>query len=44
LIHPDSELRFINPVMGYGLFATKTIPKGTVTWVGDPLDLVCDRR
>ena len=26
--------------MGYGLFATKTIPKGTVTWVGDPLDQI----
>jgi hypothetical protein len=40
LIHPDSELRFINPVMGYGLFATRTIPKGTVTWVGDALDQI----
>jgi uncharacterized protein len=40
LIHPDSEVRFINPVMGYGLFATKTIPKGTVTWVGDQLDQI----
>jgi hypothetical protein len=26
--------------MGYGLFATRTIPRGTVTWVGDPLDQV----
>ena len=26
--------------MGYGLFATKPIPKGTITWVGDDLDQV----
>jgi hypothetical protein len=40
LIHPDTELRFISPAIGYGLFATRTIPKGTVTWVGDPLDQI----
>lgn len=26
--------------MGYGLFATKPIPKGTITWVADALDQV----
>lgn len=26
--------------MGYGLFATRTIPKGTITWVGDALDQI----
>ncbi len=31
--------------MGYGLFATRTIPKGTVTWVSDPLDqIISDDR
>jgi hypothetical protein len=40
LIHPDSELRFISPAIGYGLFATRVIPKGTVTWAGDPLDQI----
>lgn len=40
MIHPDSELRFISPVIGYGLFATKPIPRGTVTWVGDSLDQI----
>ena len=38
LVHPDSELRFVNPVIGHGLFATRLIPKGTITWVGDDLD------
>ncbi len=26
--------------MGYGLFATRLIPKGTITWVGDTLDQI----
>jgi hypothetical protein len=40
VIHPDSELRFINPAIGYGLFATSLIPKGTLTWVRDDLDQI----
>jgi hypothetical protein len=40
LIHPDTELRFVSPEIGFGVFATKAIPKGTVTWVGDPLDQI----
>jgi len=40
LIHPDSELRHINASIGYGLFATRLIPKGTITWAADPLDQV----
>jgi hypothetical protein len=27
-------------VIGYGVFATRPIPQGTITWVGDPLDQV----
>lgn len=38
MIHPDTELRYINPAIGYGVFATKLIPKGTITWAPDPLD------
>jgi uncharacterized protein len=40
VIHPDSELSFISPTIGYGLIATRLIPKGTITWVGDPLDQI----
>jgi hypothetical protein len=40
LIHPDSELRFVSPAIGYGLFATQPIPRGTITWVVDPLDQI----
>jgi hypothetical protein len=40
LIHPDSELRFISSAIGYGVIATRRIPAGSVTWVGDPLDQI----
>lgn len=38
MIHPDTELRFINDQIGFGVVATKFIPKGTITWVIDRLD------
>jgi hypothetical protein len=38
VIHPDTELRFINRAIGYGIFATKLIPKGTVVWTMCGLD------
>lgn len=38
MIHPATELRFVSEVMGYGVFATQFIPKGTITWVHDDLD------
>jgi hypothetical protein len=40
MIHPDTELRFINDKIGYGVVATKFIPKGTITWVLDKLDRI----
>lgn len=40
MIHPDTELRFINDVVGYGVVAKKLIPKGTITWVQDDLDQI----
>lgn len=40
MLHPDTELRFINDIIGYGVFAKKLIPKGTITWVQDELDQV----
>lgn len=38
MLHPHTEIRFINPTKGYGVVATAFIPKGTITWVMDPLD------
>jgi hypothetical protein len=42
MIHPDTELRFVNEIIGYGVFATKFIPKGTIVWALDDLDLKLD--
>jgi hypothetical protein len=38
MIHPDTELRFIGPEVGYGVVATRFLPAGTITWVLDKLD------
>ena len=38
MIHPNTELRWVNDVIGYGVFATALIPKGTIIWVRDDLD------
>lgn len=38
MMHPHTELRFVSKQMGYGVFATQLIPKGTITWVLDDLD------
>lgn len=40
MIHPHTELRFISDEIGHGVVATKLIPKGTITWVQDQLDVV----
>jgi hypothetical protein len=38
MIHPKTELKFINSEIGYGVVATEFIPAGTITWVLDKLD------
>lgn len=38
MIHPATEVRYINSTKGYGLFATQFIPRGTILWVRDQLD------
>jgi uncharacterized protein len=40
VIHPDTELKFVNDLIGMGVFAKKFIPKGTITWVRDDLDII----
>ncbi len=47
MIHPDLEIRKISDQIGYGLFATKLIPKGTITYIRDELEIIIpanDRR
>jgi hypothetical protein len=40
MLHPHTELRFVSEEIGYGIYATHDIPKGTITWVRDQLDRV----
>src|SRR5215467_8682567 len=40
MLHPASELRYVNSISGYGVFATRFIPRGTITWVFDSLDQI----
>lgn len=42
MIHPHTELRYINDEIGLGVFATKFIPKGTITWALDDLDQILE--
>ncbi|WP_332630298.1 SET domain-containing protein [Halalkalibacter flavus] len=42
MIHPHTELRFVNEEIGFGVFATKFIPKGTITWALDDLDQILE--
>ncbi len=38
MLHPDTRLEFINDQIGYGVVATRLIPRGTITWVRDEFD------
>ncbi|MCH4822173.1 SET domain-containing protein [Gramella lutea] len=40
MMHPDTRLKWINEKKGFGVVATRFIPKGTITWVQDELDMV----
>jgi uncharacterized protein len=42
MMHPNTKLGFVSPEIGYGVFATQFIPKGTITWVLDDLDREID--
>lgn len=44
MLHPDTELRYVNDAIGFGVYATKRIPKGTITWALDELDRHVDAR
>ncbi|MCB0706568.1 MAG: SET domain-containing protein-lysine N-methyltransferase [Saprospiraceae bacterium] len=40
MIHPNTELRFINDTVGYGVFAKVHIPEGTIVYVKDSLEMI----
>ena len=39
MIHPDTRVVYISAQLGNGLVAVRPLPRGTVTWVRDPLDV-----
>lgn len=39
MFHPKARIQWINDTVGYGLVAVEFIPKGTITYVKDPLEL-----
>jgi hypothetical protein len=44
VIHPATELRLVSERIGYGVFATRHIPRGTLTYVKDDLEIVLTPR
>ena len=39
MLHPHTQLAFIDDTIGHGIVANKLIKKGTITWVLDDLDM-----
>ncbi len=39
MIHPHTRLQYIDDHKGYGVFATRFLPKGTITYVKDSLEM-----
>lgn len=44
MIHPNTKLKYINDIVGYGVFATDDIPEGTIVYVKDSLELVISAK
>jgi hypothetical protein len=40
MLHPFTRLTWVNDAVGYGVVATRDIPKGTILWALDSLDQV----
>lgn len=38
MVHPHTELRLVNETIGFGVFATQALPRGTIIWALDRLD------
>jgi hypothetical protein len=43
MMHPDTTLKWVNDEIGFGVFATKFIPKGTAVYVRDALEVRVER-
>ncbi|MEQ9402918.1 MAG: SET domain-containing protein [Cyclobacteriaceae bacterium] len=40
MIHPKTEIKHINDLVGYGVFAKEMIPEGTIVYVKDSLEII----
>lgn len=40
MIHPDTDIQYIDQELGFGVFASKYIPCGTIVYVQDIFDIV----
>ena len=44
MIHPNTELKFVSDEIGYGVFATAPIVRGTIVYVKDSLEIELTQR
>ena len=44
MMHPHTACKMVNEIVGLGVFATQDIPKGTITWVNDGLDIRIEKK
>ena len=44
MMHPDTNLKWVNDEIGFGVFATRFIPKGTAVYVRDALEVKVERN
>ncbi len=44
MIHPETKLKWVSTEIGYGVFATQHIPKGTAIYVRDALEIVVSKN
>jgi uncharacterized protein len=40
MIHPNTVLKFVSETIGYGVYATRDIPEGSIVYVKDSLELI----
>lgn len=40
MIHPNTEVKVVNEHIGLGVYATKLIPKGSITYILDEMELI----
>jgi uncharacterized protein len=40
MIHPATEVKLVSPEIGMGVFATQFIPKGSITYILDEMELI----